>query len=63
MKSFKIYILDDHAVVREGLAKLIEQEPDMSVCGSVEDSYGLMKGLETCTPDVIIVDISLAKSS
>lgn len=63
MKIFKIFILDDHAVVREGLAKLIEQEADMSVCGSAEDSYGLMKGLETCTPNVIIVDISLEKSS
>jgi DNA-binding NarL/FixJ family response regulator len=62
-KQYKVFIVDDHAVVREGLDKLISQESDLSVCGSAEDGYTLMKALETCTPDVIVVDLSLEKSS
>jgi DNA-binding NarL/FixJ family response regulator len=61
--SYKVFIVDDHAVVREGLSRLIEQESDLTVCGNSEDGYGLMKAMETCRPDVIVVDLSLEKSS
>lgn len=63
MKKHNVFIVDDHAVVREGLARLIDQEPELTVIGSASDSYGLMKALEKQIPDVIVVDLSLNKAS
>ncbi len=55
----RIYIVDDHPLVRQGLAQIIEKEEDMEVCGEAENSPGAMKGVGETNPDVIIVDISL----
>lgn len=56
-------MVDDHAVVREGLIKLINQENDMTVCGEAEDGYLLMKILEKVRPDIIVVDLSLTQTN
>lgn len=53
----KVLLIDDHAVVRAGLRLLIEQQPDLRVCGeapSVEDAIAL-----DCRPDVILLDLVL----
>ncbi len=55
----RIYIVDDHPLVRQGLAQIIEKEADMEVCGEAENSPGAMKGVGETNPDVVIVDISL----
>ena len=55
----RIYIVDDHPLVRQGLAQIIEKEEDMEGCGEAENSPGAMKGVGETNPDVIIVDISL----
>ncbi len=59
----KIIIVDDHPIVRQGLADLINQEKDLAVCGQAEDAAGAMKTIRELEPDVIIVDITLADSS
>lgn len=59
----KIIIVDDHPIVRQGLADLIEQEKDLLVCGQVEDAGGAMKAIKELEPDMVIVDITLADSS
>ena len=55
----RIYIVDDHPLVRQGLTQIIANEEDMEICGEAEDSPGAMKGVGECNPDAIIVDISL----
>ncbi len=55
----RIYIVDDHPLVRQGLAQIIEGEEDMSICGEAEDSPSAMKGVGDANPDAVIVDISL----
>lgn len=55
----RIMIVDDHALVRHGLAQLISDEPDMEVCGEAEDVDGAMRQLKSANPDLIIIDISL----
>jgi DNA-binding NarL/FixJ family response regulator len=55
----KILIVDDHPVVREGLAIQISTQPDLEVCGEAEDIAGAMDLLESTCPDVAVVDIVL----
>lgn len=59
----QVFIVDDHAVVREGLSKLINQEADMHVCGEAEDGPSAMNRLLTLQPDLAVVDISLSSSN
>lgn len=55
----RIYIVDDHPLVRQGLSQVINSEVDMETCGEAEDASEAMKGVGPANPDVIIVDISL----
>lgn len=55
----RIMVVDDHPIVRQGLALLINREPDMVVCGEAEEAAGAMHVLNSSRPDVLIVDISL----
>ena len=59
----KILLVDDHPLVREWLANLINQQPDLMVSGEAENSQGAMRAVRDCPPHVAIVDISLGDSS
>lgn len=54
-----IFVVDDHPLMRQGLAQLINSEPDLMVCGEAEDAPRALKGISITKPDLIIVDISL----
>ncbi len=59
----RVYLVDDHPIVRQGLIKLIEQEEQLEVCGeagSVGEALGEIREL---APDVVLVDISLEDSN
>src|SRR5580692_2640306 len=55
----RILVVDDHPIVRQGLALLINREADMVVCGEAEEAMGAMHVLASARPDVLILDISL----
>ena len=55
----RILVVDDHPIVRQGLALLINQEADLLVCGEAEEATGAMHMLASAKPDILIVDISL----
>lgn len=59
----KVYLVDDHALIRRGLTTLIESEPDMVVCGEAGDAPTALREAMRLQPDVAIVDISLKESS
>jgi DNA-binding NarL/FixJ family response regulator len=59
----RIFLIDDHPLVREGLANLISGQHDLLVCGEAEDSAGAMTGIAKTRPDVALVDISLKNES
>ena len=61
-QSARILIVDDHPVVRRGLAELIADEPDMEVFGEAATGAEALKCLDDLQPDVVIVDISLKDS-
>lgn len=62
MKS-KIYILDDHPIVIEGLKKLIDQQEDMQIAGSAEDANTAIQQIAKLKPDVVVLDITLKDRS
>lgn len=55
----KILIVDDHPLMRKGLAMTLNAEPDLNVCGQVADAEEALSALEELEPDLAIVDISL----
>jgi len=55
----KIFLIDDHPIVRQGLALLINREMDLEVCGDAEGAPSALSALEMAGPDLIILDISL----
>jgi DNA-binding NarL/FixJ family response regulator len=54
-----IFIVDDHPIVRQGLALLINREPDLTVCGDAEEAGSALRRIEEIKPDLVVVDISL----
>ncbi len=55
----RILVVDDHPIIRQGLALMVNREADLVVCGEAEDASGAMIVLASARPDVLIVDISL----
>jgi DNA-binding NarL/FixJ family response regulator len=58
----KVFLVDDHPLVREWLSQLIQQESDMEVCGEAEDVAEAVNKIEQLRPDIVVADISLKKS-
>jgi DNA-binding NarL/FixJ family response regulator len=61
--KIKIFLVDDHPLVREWLTNLIRQQPDLAVCGEAEDAPHALREIAAAKPDVAIVDISLKQGS
>jgi DNA-binding NarL/FixJ family response regulator len=61
--QIRIFLVDDHPLVREWLATLLRQQPDFEVCGQAEDARHAFALMEADPPDVAIVDLSLKTSS
>lgn len=59
----KAVIVDDHPIVRRGLADLINAEPDLKVCGEADTAVDALNVIAKTKPDVAIVDLSLRDSS
>jgi DNA-binding NarL/FixJ family response regulator len=59
----RILLVDDHAVVRFGIAQLINRQSDMVVCGEEEDAANALSAIGKLKPDLVIADISLKENS
>ena len=59
----KVLVVDDHPILREGLAQLISRQPDLMVCGEAGDAQQAMTLIESLKPDLAVVDISMAGKS
>ena len=55
----KILVVDDHAVLREGLVAQINREPDLVVCGEAETARAAVEAVEKLHPDLVLADITL----
>jgi DNA-binding NarL/FixJ family response regulator len=59
----RVFLVDDHAMFREGLRQLIERDPEIIVCGEAADAGAALAGIQTAHPDLVIVDLSLGGTS
>ena len=59
----RIVLVDDHPMVRERLAEVINREDDMTVCGEAEDRANALEVIGREQPDLAIVDLSLKRSN
>ena len=57
--SIRIVLADDHAIVRHGLSRAIQQEDDMEVVGQASDGHRTVELAREVTPDIVVMDISM----
>lgn len=60
MKKVKLMLVDDHKIVRQGIKKLLEEEPDLQVAGEAANGREAVKKATELKPDVILMDITLS---
>jgi DNA-binding NarL/FixJ family response regulator len=61
--SIRVFLLDDHEVVRRGLIELIEAEDDMTVCGEAGSVAEALERAPASEPDVAVLDVRLPDGS
>ena len=59
----KIFIVDDHAVLRDGLAELINQSEELAVCGEAASAEEALERISQASPDLALVDLTLPAMS
>jgi DNA-binding NarL/FixJ family response regulator len=57
--KYRVLVVDDHPIVRQGLALLLDQEPDLLVSGEAEEVQSALAAIADSRPDVLLLDISL----
>ena len=58
-RSHKILLVDDHPITRQGLAAMVGNESDLSVCGEAEDVPSALAAIQALRPDLVVADLSL----
>jgi len=62
LEKKKIFLVDDHAVLREGLAELINHSTDLAVCGTASSAEEALARIPEARPDLIVVDLALPET-
>ena len=62
-ERIKVFLLDDHEIVRRGVADLIDAEDDLVVIGQWGGAVGAVERIEACAPDVVVIDVRLGDGS
>ena len=61
--KFRILLVDDHPITRQGVSALINQERNLTVCGEADNAPRAIELITKLTPDIAIIDISLKSMS
>ena len=59
--TIRVVIADDHPVVREGLAAMLEREPDLEVVGEARDGQEAIERVAALRPDVVLMDLQMPR--
>lgn len=60
---YRLFVVDDHPIVREGLTYLIDAEPDLHVCGETGEASQAVRAVSALQPDLVVCDLVLQDSS
>jgi two-component system response regulator NreC len=63
LSKLRIFIADDHAVLRDGLKALVNAEPDMEVVGEADNGRLAWQRAKQLQPDVVVMDVSMPEMS
>jgi DNA-binding NarL/FixJ family response regulator len=55
----KVFVVDDHPIVREHLMKIVSEQPDLVCCGTADTVPGALAGIYETKPDLAIIDLRL----
>ncbi len=61
--TYRILIVDDHPIVRQGVRMLVDQQPDLEVCGETDNAHDALKLIDEQEPDLAVVDLTLKDSN
>lgn len=61
MDNLRVFLVDDHAVLREGLMGLINRQTDMQVVGQASDGQAVLRQVPDMNAEVVVMDISMPK--
>jgi DNA-binding NarL/FixJ family response regulator len=61
MSRYRIILADDHVLFREGIKRILQDDPSLTVIGEAGDGLELLDLLEQSTPDLVILDISMPR--
>jgi two-component system response regulator NreC len=59
MSKIRVFLVDDHTIMREGLVYLLKEEADIEVVGTAENGHRMLKDVKKTAPDVVVVDITM----
>jgi len=63
MGLIRVFIVDDHNILREGLRRILETHGDIKVVGEASDGVEALRHLRTIRPDILLLDISMPRMS
>jgi DNA-binding NarL/FixJ family response regulator len=59
----RVFVIEDHPLMRRSIVEAIERESDLSVCGQAEDAQEAFPAIMSALPDIVLTDIQLKSSS
>ncbi|HVS53582.1 MAG TPA: response regulator transcription factor [Opitutaceae bacterium] len=62
-RKYRVLLVDDHPITRQGVRALLEEQPNLAVCGEAGDADAALQCLAAGSPDVVVMDISLRADS
>jgi len=60
-KQYRIVIVEDHTILREGLKSLLRADPDFDIVGEAEDGRDAIRCVQTLSPDLVLMDLSMPR--
>jgi DNA-binding NarL/FixJ family response regulator len=58
-RAIRIFIADDHPIVRQGLRRIVEADPGLAISGEASDAAALLQALDTTATDLVLLDVSM----
>jgi len=60
-QAIRVLLADDHAIMREGLRRILEEQPDIEVVAVAADGEETLEMTRQCRPDVVVMDVNMPK--